>query len=77
LFRWFKINYTMNQQVGRLPETPGPDLAVKIMSILLWIMISISIVTICLMVLATIIAVAFVTLDISYDWSWMLSIGKT
>ena len=67
----------MIQQVGRLPETPGSDLAVKIMSIILWIMIAISIVTICLMVLATIIAVAFVTLDISYDWSWMLSIGKT
>ena len=67
----------MNQQVGRLPETPGSDLAVKIMSIILWIMIVISIVTICLMVLATIIAVAFVTLDINYDWSWMLAIGKT
>tara|TARA_R100001480_G_scaffold97842_1_gene102400 strand:- start:412 stop:615 length:204 start_codon:yes stop_codon:yes gene_type:complete len=67
----------MNQQVGRLPETPGSDLAVKIMSIILWIMIAISIVTICLMVLATIIAVAFVTLDINYDWSWMLAIGKT
>jgi len=67
----------MIQQVGRLPETPGSDLAVKIMSIILWIMIAISIVTICLMVLATIIAVAFVTLDINYDWSWMLAIGKT
>tara|TARA_B100000900_G_scaffold24060_1_gene18748 strand:- start:109 stop:312 length:204 start_codon:yes stop_codon:yes gene_type:complete len=67
----------MIQQVGRLPETPGSDLAVKIMSIILWIMIVISIVTICLMVLATIIAVAFVTLDINYDWSWMLAIGKT
>ena len=67
----------MIQQVGRLPETPGSDLAVKIMSIILWIMITISIVTICLMVLATIIAVAFVTLDINYDWSWMLAIGKT
>jgi len=59
------------------PETPWSDFVVKLMSIFLWIMIGISIGTIFLMIIATIIAVVFVLFNISYDWSWMLAIGKT
>ena len=60
-----------------IPETPWSDFVVKLMSIFLWIMIGISIGTIFLMIIATIIAVVFVLFNISYDWSWMLAIGKT
>jgi len=59
------------------PETPGADFAVKLMSIILWILIIMSITTICLMILFSIIALVFVFFDINYDWSWMLAIGKT
>jgi len=59
------------------PKTPWSDFVVKLMSIFLWIMIGISIGTIFLMIIATIIAVVFVLFNISYDWSWMLAIGKT
>ena len=54
------------------PETPGSDFAVKLMSILLWVMIIMCIVSIALTMIVTIIALVFVLLDINYDWSWML-----
>jgi len=60
-----------------IPETPWSDFVIKFMSMFLWAMIGIAIVTICLLVLVTIIAVVFVLFDINYDWSWILSIGKT
>ncbi len=59
------------------PETPGSDFAVRLMSIILWILIIMSVTTICLMIGFSIIALVFLTLDINYDWSWMLAIGKT
>jgi len=54
------------------PETPGSDFAVKLMTILLWIMIIMCIAAIAFTVIVTVIALVFVLLDINYDWSWML-----
>ena len=59
------------------PITPIADIILKIMNVFLWLMISSAIGLICLMLLTGVIALSFVLLDISYDWSWMLSIGKT
>ena len=59
------------------PITPIADIILKIMNVFLWLMILSAIGLICLMLLTAIIALSFVLLDISYDWSWMLSIGKT
>ncbi len=59
------------------PKTPIADSILKIMSVLLWVMILSSIGIICLTLLCGFVAVSFVTLDINYDWSWMLSISKT
>ncbi len=59
------------------PITPIADIIIKIMDIALWIIIFLAIGIISLMLLTAAIALSFVLLDISYDWSWMLSIGKT
>ena len=59
------------------PITPIADIILKIMNVFLWLMILSAIGLICLMLLTGVIALSFVLLDISYDWSWMLSIGKT
>ena len=60
-----------------IQSTPIADIILKIMNVFLWLMVLSAIGLICLMLLTGVIALSFVLLDISYDWSWMLSIGKT
>ena len=60
-----------------IQSTPIADIILKIMNVFLWLMVSAAIGLICLMLLTGVVALSFVLLDISYDWSWMLSIGKT
>ena len=60
-----------------IQATPIADIVIKIMDIALWIIIFVAIGTIGLMMITVITALVFLFSGISYDWSWMLSIGKT
>ena len=60
-----------------IQATPIADIIIKIMDIALWIIIFLAIGIISLMMLTMITALVFLFTGISYDWSWMLSIGKT
>ena len=60
-----------------IQSTPIADFIIKIMDIALWTIIFVSIGTISLMMITMITALVFLFTGISYDWSWMLSIGKT
>ena len=58
-----------------IQSTPVADIILKIMNVFLWLMVSAAIGLICLMLLTSVIALSFVLLDISYDWSWMFSLN--
>lgn len=60
-----------------IQPTPIADIVLKMMNVFLWTIIFVSIGTISLMMITMITALVFLFTGISYDWSWMLSIGKT
>ena len=60
-----------------IQATPIADIVIKIMDFVLWTIIFVAIGTIGLMLITVITALVFLFSGISYDWSWMLSIGKT
>ena len=60
-----------------IQATPIADIVIKIMDVVLWTIIFVAIGTISLMMITVITALVFLFSGISYDWSWMLSIGKT
>ena len=60
-----------------IQQTPIADLILKMMDVVLWTIIFSSIGIISFMMLSVITALVFLFSGISYDWSWMLSIGKT
>ena len=60
-----------------IQATPIADIVIKIMDFVLWTIIFVAIGTIGLMMITVITALVFLFTGISYDWSWMLTIGKT